>query len=79
MEKRMRVRITITRNRDQSILEEDVAVVSDGAAIGAAIQRLLIQVQTVHPNTDLSNFTIKVEPDDPVYRAATSDSPSMQM
>lgn len=75
----MRVRITITRNRDQSILEEDVAVVSDGASIGAAIQRLLMHVQTVHPNTDLSSFTIKVEPDGPIYRLLTSDSPSIQM
>jgi hypothetical protein len=56
----MRTLIKIVRDRDQSVLEQDVAEVADGSAVGRAIGELLARIRSAHPETDLSAFTVKV-------------------
>jgi hypothetical protein len=57
----MRTAIKIVRDKDQSVLEEDVADVSEHNPIGRAINDLLDRVRKAHPRTDLWDFTIKVD------------------
>jgi hypothetical protein len=56
----MRTLIKIVRDRDQSVLEQDVADVADANAIGRAISDLLARIHTDHPHADLGNLTIKI-------------------
>jgi hypothetical protein len=56
----MRTLIRIVRDRDRSVLEEDVADVSECYSIGRAISDLLDRVRAAHPRTDLWDFTIEV-------------------
>lgn len=57
----MRTLIKIVRDRDQSILEEDITEVSERYSIGKAINDLLDRIRMAHPQTELWGFTIKVE------------------
>jgi hypothetical protein len=57
----MRALIRIVRDRDQSVLEEDVTEVSERYSIGKAISDLLDRVRAAHPQTELWGFTIKVD------------------
>jgi hypothetical protein len=57
----MRTLIKIVRDRDQSVLEEDIADVSERYSIGKAISDLLDRVRKAHPETGLWDFTIKVD------------------
>jgi len=57
----MRTLIKIVRDRDQSVLEEDVTDVSECYSIGKAISDLLDRVRAAHPQTELWGFTIKVD------------------
>jgi hypothetical protein len=56
----MRALIRIVRDRDQSVLEQDVADVADGSSLGAVIHGLIDRIRTAHPQTELLDFTIKV-------------------
>jgi hypothetical protein len=56
----MRTLIRIVRDRDQSVLEEDITDVTERYSIGRAISDLLDRVRAAHPKTQLSDFTIKV-------------------
>ena len=56
----MQALIKIVRDRDQSVLEEDIADISDRYWVGKAISDLLERVRTAHPQTELLDFTIKV-------------------
>lgn len=56
----MRTLIKIVRDRDQSVLEQDIVDQADGTAIGRAIGELLARIRSAYPKTDLSNVTIKV-------------------
>lgn len=57
----MRTLIRIVRDRDQSVLEEDITDVSERYSIGKAISDLLDRVRRAHPQTELWDFTIKVD------------------
>jgi hypothetical protein len=57
----MRAQIRIVRDRDQSVLEEDIADISDSYWVGKAISDLLDRIRTAHPRTELLDFTIKVD------------------
>jgi hypothetical protein len=56
----MRTFIKIVRDRDQTILEQDIAELPDGRALVRAISQLLDRIVAAHPKTDLTGFTIKV-------------------
>ena len=55
--------IKIVRDRDQTVLEQDLADVSDGTSLGQAISNLIARIVKAHPQTELRNFTIKVGSD----------------
>jgi hypothetical protein len=57
----MRTLIRIVRDRDQSVLEEDITDVSERYSVGKAISDLLDRVRMAHPQTELWDFTIKVD------------------
>jgi len=57
----MRTLIKIVRDRDQSVLEEEITEVSERHSIGKAISELLDRIRAAHPRTELSDFTIKVD------------------
>ena len=56
----MRAHIRIVRDRDQSVLEQDVADVADGSSLGAVIHGLIDRIRSAHPQTELLDFTIQV-------------------
>jgi hypothetical protein len=57
----MRTLIRIVRDRDQSVLEEDIAEVSERYSVGRAINDLLDRIRVAHPQTELWGFTVKVD------------------
>ena len=57
----MRTLIKIVRDRDQSVLEEEITEVSERYSIGKAISDLLDRIRAAHPQTELCGFTIKVD------------------
>jgi hypothetical protein len=65
----MRAKIEIIRDRDGTVLDQDVASVNGAASIGEAISRLLVHIEASHPNADLSKLTIKVGGEDELPRS----------
>jgi hypothetical protein len=52
--------IRIIRDRDQTVLEQDVADLADGTTIGRKVSDLLARIREAHPQADLTNLTIKI-------------------
>ena len=52
--------IKIVRDKDQSVLEQDIAEAADGRSLAQKISDLFARITKAHPQADLSNLTIKI-------------------